>query len=920
MKIDKHILDINNNICRNIELLSKNNERGFFSQNILNELRNFVEHIAIKVYNHDNHEDLDWDYDNIEEGLRYIKTKGKYHFLNEFHRFLLPTASHYTFDENNSERLMLKYYEYLLKIKKFLKENYDFSTLDNLEEFPLFMDTVSLDYYEKVANAIDDPKYPISFNERYYIQKIKPFFVNHSIYYEVTYTPTDSALNKFDRITAYTNKEILSNYATKLYLRRGNINIYGESFPILIIDDWEVSIRECEFNKLKDILKINSNDIKNSHSEYKILMAFLKHYHINLVDIVNLEDGVFEKIKQYINQKSQVSYIFDLFDRIRSITLDNKPGSNVLRYLLFHMNNKILKDQYYYDRHPLNHLDGGNKKLSGLRLNWKCIPFDTMPFCTSLIKHNSKVYDLLECIDNTNREHEFLARLIKNNTEVNGVLYTSLDDLPEEFKINIDSLIAQYNSKIIDKHKGRRLKTKKGQIFISQYETNIIEVLNKLQKFSESNNENHSQSVKYWISQNPKIIDDDYKKEKLKNLFSNSAVAIVYGAAGTGKTYFINHIAQLFNSSDKLFLAVTHTAVENLKRRIKASNCEFSTVASIKNHQKKCDILLIDECSTVSNEDMRSLLENISCKFLVLVGDKFQIEAIKFGNWFEIAGSFIKPEAIVELETPYRTTDKNLINVWKKVREIEPDILEYLTRNDYTHSLDDSIFKKRYQDEVILCLNYDGIYGINNINRLLQAANPNEAVEWNSKLYKVGDPVVFNENERFSNVLYNNLKGTIRKIEVESDNTIFFEIELIDTVLNGLEIDGLDLELVDNYEDTIKSVVRFKVNKYKSTDEDDNDSHSVVPFQTSYAISIHKAQGLEYESVKIVITNEVGEQINHNIFYTAITRTKQHLTIYWSPETEKYILSNLSRKNIGKDIGLLKDKFSKSNTLKSSLF
>lgn len=193
-------------------------------------------------------------------------------------------------------------------------------------------------------------------------------------------------------------------------------------------------------------------------------------------------------------------------------------------------------------------------------------------------------------------------------------------------------------------------------------------------------------------------------------------------------------------------------------------------------------------------------------------------------------------------------------------------------------------------------------------------------MEWNSKLYKVGDPVVFNENERFSNVLYNNLKGTIRKIEVESDNTIFFEIELIDTVLNGLEIDGLDLELVDNYEDTIKSVVRFKVNKYKSTDEDDNDSHSVVPFQTSYAISIHKAQGLEYESVKIVITNEVGEQINHNIFYTAITRTKQHLTIYWSPETEKYILSNLSRKNIGKDIGLLKDKFSKSNTLKSSLF
>ncbi|AWN61770.1 ATP-dependent DNA helicase [Streptococcus sobrinus] len=913
MKIDKHILDINNNICKNIELLSKNNERGFFSQNILNELRNFVEHIAIKVYNHDNHEDLDFDYDNIEEGLRYIKNKGKYRFLNDFHRFLLPTASHYTLDENNSERLMLKYYEYLLKIKKFLKVSYNFYTLDNLGKFPLFMDTISLDYYTEIADAIDNPRYPISFNERYYIQKIKPFFVNQNIYYEVTYTPTDSTLNKFDRITAYTNKEILSNYATKLYLRRETIDIYGASLPILIIDDWEVSIRECEFNKLKDILKINSNDIRNSHAEYRILMSFLKHYHMNLVDIVALEDEVFDKVKKYINQKSQVSYIFDLFEVVRSITKYNQSGSNVLKYLLFHMNNKILKDQYYYDRHPSNKLDGGNRKLSGLRLSWKCIPFDTMPFCTSLIKHNPRIYDLLECIDSTNREHELLARLIKNNTEVSGILYTSLADLPENFRVNINDLVDKYNSKIIAKHGGRKLVIKKGQIFISQYEKNIIEVLSKLSEFSGRNNVNHRESVEYWISQNPKIIDDDYKKEKLKNLFSNSAVAIVYGAAGTGKTYFINHIAQLFNSSDKLFLAVTHTAVENLKRRIKASNCEFSTVASIKNHQKKCDILLIDECSTVSNEDMRSLLENISCKFLVLVGDKFQIEAIKFGNWFEIAGSFIKPEAIVELETPYRTTDKNLINVWKKVREIEPDILEYLTRNNYTHSLDDSIFNKRYQDEIILSLNYDGIYGINNINRLLQAANPNKAVEWNSKLYKVGDPVVFNENARFSDVLYNNLKGVIRKIDVRADGIITFEIELLDTVLNGLDIVDLDLELVNGYEDTTNSVVRFNVNEYKSTDEDENDSRSIVPFQTSYAISIHKAQGLEYESVKIVMTNEVDEQINHNIFYTAITRTKQHLTIYWSPETEKQILSNLSRKNIGKDIGLLKYKFSNQN-------
>jgi len=64
----------------------------------------------------------------------------------------------------------------------------------------------------------------------------------------------------------------------------------------------------------------------------------------------------------------------------------------------------------------------------------------------------------------------------------------------------------------------------------------------------------------------------------------------------------------------------------------------------------------------------------------------------------------------------------------------------------------------------------------------------------------------------------------------------------------------------------------------------------VIPFQVSYAVSIHKAQGLEYDSVKIVITEDIDEMITHKIFYTAITRTKNLLKIYWSPESQEKIL------------------------------
>lgn len=49
---------------------------------------------------------------------------------------------------------------------------------------------------------------------------------------------------------------------------------------------------------------------------------------------------------------------------------------------------------------------------------------------------------------------------------------------------------------------------------------------------------------------------------------------------------------------------------------------------------------------------------------------------------------------------------------------------------------------------------------------------------------------------------------------------------------------------------------------------------------------------MEYDSVKVIITEEVDRMITHNIFYTAITRSKKDLTIYWSPETQQKVISN----------------------------
>ena len=78
-----------------------------------------------------------------------------------------------------------------------------------------------------------------------------------------------------------------------------------------------------------------------------------------------------------------------------------------------------------------------------------------------------------------------------------------------------------------------------------------------------------------------------------------------------------------------------------------------------------------------------------------------------------------------------------------------------------------------------------------------------------------------------------------------------------------------------------------------------------MPFQVAYAVSIHKAQGLEYDSVRIVITNEIEERVTHNIFYTAITRAKNKLKIYWSPETEKTVIERFEQKSWNRDANIL---------------
>ena len=350
-------------------------------------------------------------------------------------------------------------------------------------------------------------------------------------------------------------------------------------------------------------------------------------------------------------------------------------------------------------------------------------------------------------------------------------------------------------------------------------------------------------------------------------------------------------------------------------RKIDAENTTFSTIESFKRQGSafvKYKLLVIDECSTVSNKDMVEVLQKANFEMLLLVGDTYQIDAIQFGNWFSVLKSFLPESAVFELTQPHRTKDERLLELWDKVRQMDDTAKEVIERESYSLKVDETLLSSLEPGEAILCLNYDGLYGINNINRFLQESNPNPAVQWDVQQYKVGDPILFLDSDRFFPVIHNNMKGLIKGIKILDPDTheerIQFDVE-IPKVVDESDLRHINLQLLECSESEEKSLLRFCVHKLKSADEDGDDSSSntVVPFQVAYAVSIHKAQGLEYDSVKIVITDEVEELVTHNIFYTAITRAREKLKIYWTPEVEEKVINRIRPRDISKDVELLKN-------------
>lgn len=374
--------------------------------------------------------------------------------------------------------------------------------------------------------------------------------------------------------------------------------------------------------------------------------------------------------------------------------------------------------------------------------------------------------------------------------------------------------------------------------------------------------------------------NEEQKRAIKQSLIKN--FSIITGGPGTGKTTIIKGIVQLYKiisgySYEKLeeklvLLAPTGRAA---KRMSEACNFPASTIHRYlrwnketnefgynSNNKAPCEFVIIDETSMIDIELLYNFFKAIKTNVkLVFIGDYNQLESVGPGN---ILKDLIDSQMIntIFLKEIYRQDQNSYIT--ELAYEINYGELteSFLNKKDDYNFIgcdDENILKttcilakkaidKGYdiKNVQVLAPVYKGINGIDNLNKTLQ---------------KIFNPKSDDKNETYDgNVIYRENDKVLQLENMPDDNVFNGDIGFIEKI-NGSEI-----------------TVNFDGNKVKYTPKEyKNIKHG-------YAISIHKAQGSEFEIVLMPITNAYKMMLYRKIIYTGITRAKKSLMLIGNPK------------------------------------
>jgi len=401
----------------------------------------------------------------------------------------------------------------------------------------------------------------------------------------------------------------------------------------------------------------------------------------------------------------------------------------------------------------------------------------------------------------------------------------------------------------------------------------------------------------------------EQQKEAVLKINEGVMVLFLVGYAGTGKSTTSKTILELINTRfDKKEIMTCALSGIASQRISDTTGYESATIQSLLIKHEKSDkfpygVVLIDEASMINSALFARLMGKISRKaIIIIVGDDAQLPPIGAGNVLSDALT-LELAPIVKLTQIYRQSEDQAITlIANEIRKgevpeyrakyddfefIDVSIQNYyslrnqLSQNELKdlreensqqivveiiHKVVDSIEKARYRlknKQIKEYLNYfqvitpmkGGILGSANLNKVLQEyfnPNPKQCVKRGGLEFRLMDKVVHTKNENMTSWsgdgfkmgedsnqrrIFNGMSGLLFKIEEEDEQVfVFYPNE--------------DVVVVYEYEEL--------------------KSHLML----SYALTIHKVQGMEYDIVVIPMSFTHFIMHNTKLIYTAITRAK----------------------------------------------
>ena len=391
----------------------------------------------------------------------------------------------------------------------------------------------------------------------------------------------------------------------------------------------------------------------------------------------------------------------------------------------------------------------------------------------------------------------------------------------------------------------------------------------------------------------------------------NSGVSLLFlvGYAGTGKSTTSKTILQLLNTRYDTKEIITCALSGIAAQRISdTTGFESATIQSLLVKHKESEkfpysVVLIDEASMINSSLFARVMSKIDKKAIVIiVGDDAQLPPIGAGNVLSdvlklalaptvkltkiyrqseeqaiaLIANEIRQAQIPQYKQKYEDfafVDVSIENYYALKNQLSQEELKSLRDENSKEIITEIVYrvvaaieKARYRlsnKQIKEYLNYfqvitpmkGGILGANNLNKVLQEyfnPNPKKCVKRGEVEFRLMDKVVHTKNENMvswssegfkegeeadERRIFNGMSGLLFKIDEEEEQVfVFYPNEDV--------------------------VVRYEYEELKS--------HLML----SYALTIHKVQGMEYDIV--VIPMSFTHYIMHNtkLIYTAITRAK----------------------------------------------